>query len=83
MNKIVPHHSRRKKVFERKDIFSLKKSILIIIKSIYMNKIRLYKSIFGPAHEIHCRTTKAQASLRICADSPESLLLAYTKYVCR
>ena len=29
------------------------------------------------------RAAKAQASLRICTDSPEPLLLAYTKYGCR
>ena len=30
----------------------------------------------------HSRTTKAQASLCKCADSPHPLLLAYTKYGC-
>ena len=30
---------------------------------------------------IHCRVTKAQVSLRkLCADSPEPSILAYTKY---
>ena len=28
-----------------------------------------------------CRAAKAMANLRICADSPEPLLLVYTKYV--
>ena len=43
------------------------------------------QSIFWPFHEmsvlIETASSEAQASLRICADSPEPLLFEYTKHI--
>ena len=48
--------------------------------------VHVYYHLFEPAHEIfvllHCRATKAQASLCKCTDSPETSLLAYTMFGC-
>ena len=38
---------------------------------------------FGTYIVSHCRSSKAQASLCNCAESPEPSLLAYMKYGCR